>query len=64
MIRIFLVDDQSLVRAGLKLVIDSQRDMEVVGEAGDGRAALDALAVTTVDVVEAIPPDRQIPTKA
>ena len=50
-IRIFLVDDQSLVRAGLKLVIDSQRDMTVVGEAGDGRAALDALAVTTVDVV-------------
>ena len=51
MIRIFLVDDQSLVRAGLKLVIDSQSDMTVVGEAGDGRAALDALAVTTVDVV-------------
>jgi DNA-binding NarL/FixJ family response regulator len=50
-IRIFLVDDQSLVRAGLKLVIDSQADMEVVGEAGDGRAALEALAVTTVDVV-------------
>ena len=51
MIRVFLVDDQSLVRAGLKLVIDSQDDMAVVGEAGDGRAALDALAVTTVDVV-------------
>ena len=51
MIRVFLVDDQSLVRAGLKLVIDSQSDMAVVGEAGDGRAALDALAVTTVDVV-------------
>jgi DNA-binding NarL/FixJ family response regulator len=50
-IRVFLVDDQSLVRAGLKLVIDSQSDMAVVGEAGDGRAALDALAVTTVDVV-------------
>jgi DNA-binding NarL/FixJ family response regulator len=50
-IRIFLVDDQSLVRAGLKLVIDSQSDMEVVGEAGDGRAALEALAVTSVDVV-------------
>jgi DNA-binding NarL/FixJ family response regulator len=32
-------------------VIDSQSDMAVVGEAGDGRAALDALAVTTVDVV-------------
>ena len=51
MIRIFLVDDQSLVRAGLKLVIDSQRDMAVVGEAGDGRDALEALAVTTADVV-------------
>jgi DNA-binding NarL/FixJ family response regulator len=50
-IRVFLVDDQALVRAGLKLVIDSQSDMAVVGEAGDGRAALDALAVTTVDVV-------------
>ena len=51
MIRVFLVDDQSLVRAGLKLVIDAQPDMTVVGEAGDGRAALEALAVTTADVV-------------
>jgi DNA-binding NarL/FixJ family response regulator len=50
-IRIFLVDDQSLVRAGLKLVIDAQPDMAVVGEAGDGREALEALAVTTADVV-------------
>ena len=50
-IRVFLVDDQALVRAGLKLVIDSQPDMTVVGEAGDGRAALEALAVTTADVV-------------
>ena len=51
MIRVFLVDDQALVRAGLKLVVDSQPDMEVVGEASDGREALDALAVTTTDVV-------------
>ncbi len=51
MIRVFLVDDQSLVRAGLKMVIDAQADMTVVGEAGDGRAALEALAVTTADVV-------------
>ena len=50
MIRVFLVDDQALVRSGIKLVIDAQRDMEVVGEAGDGRAALEALAVTTADV--------------
>ena len=51
MTRVFLVDDQALVRAGLKLVINSQLDLEVVGEADDGRAALEALAVTRADVV-------------
>jgi DNA-binding NarL/FixJ family response regulator len=50
-IRIFLVDDQSLVRAVFKLVIDAQPDMTVVGEAADGREALETLAVTTADVV-------------
>jgi DNA-binding NarL/FixJ family response regulator len=50
-IRVFLVDDQALVRAGFRLVIDSQADMTVVGEAGDGRAALEALGVTSADVV-------------
>src|SRR5918998_2111369 len=49
--RVFLVDDQSLVRAGLRMVIDSQPDMTVVGEAEDGREALERLAVTTADVV-------------
>ena len=49
--RIFLVDDQALVRAGFRMLIDAQPDMEVVGEAGDGRAALLALAVTRADVV-------------
>jgi DNA-binding NarL/FixJ family response regulator len=51
MIRVFIADDQSLVRNGLKLVVDSQPDMTVVGEAADGRAAVEALAVTTADVV-------------
>ena len=51
MTRVFLVDDQALVRAGLRMVIDAQPDMSVVGEAGDGREALERLAVTTVDVV-------------
>jgi DNA-binding NarL/FixJ family response regulator len=49
--RIFLVDDQALVRAGFRMLIDAQPDMEVVGEAGDGREALEALAVTTADLV-------------
>ncbi len=50
-VKVFLVDDQQLVRAGFRMVIDSQPDLEVVGEAGDGDAALHALAVTAADVV-------------
>ena len=42
-IRVALVDDQQLVRAGFRLVIDSQPDLEVVLEAGDGAQALRAL---------------------
>jgi DNA-binding NarL/FixJ family response regulator len=49
--RVFLVDDQALVRAGFRMLIEAQPDMEVVGEAADGRAALAALAVTRADVV-------------
>jgi DNA-binding NarL/FixJ family response regulator len=50
-IRVFLVDDQALVRAGFGMVIAAQDDMHVVGEAGDGLAALTQLATTPVDVV-------------
>lgn len=39
-LRVFLVDDHPIVRKGLKALIDEQLDMEVVGEAGDGRVAL------------------------
>lgn len=50
-VRVFLVDDQDLVRAGFRMVIDSQPDLEVVGEAGDGDAAVQQLSVTRADVV-------------
>jgi DNA-binding NarL/FixJ family response regulator len=49
--RVFLVDDQALVRAGFRMLIEAQPDMEVVGEADGGRTALEALAVTRADVV-------------
>jgi DNA-binding NarL/FixJ family response regulator len=42
--RFLLVDDQALVRAGSRTLIEAQPDMEVVGEAGDGRAALEGAA--------------------
>jgi DNA-binding NarL/FixJ family response regulator len=50
-IRVVLVDDQSLVRAGFALVIDSQPDLEVVGQAGDGEAAVDLITQVQPDVV-------------
>lgn len=50
-IRVVLVDDQELVRTGLAMVVDSQPDMRVVGQAGDGHAALELLAATGCDVV-------------
>ncbi|MGW2162036.1 response regulator transcription factor [Nonomuraea sp. NPDC001699] len=42
-IRVFLVDDQELVRAGFALILDATADLRVVGSAGDGQTALDAL---------------------
>lgn len=39
-IRVFLVDDQQLVRSGFRMLIDTQPDMTVVGEAGDGAQAV------------------------
>jgi DNA-binding NarL/FixJ family response regulator len=50
-IRVALVDDQLLVRAGFRMVIDSQPDMTVVAEAADGVAAVEVLAATRADVV-------------
>ncbi|NJC68465.1 response regulator transcription factor [Planosporangium thailandense] len=50
-IRVVIVDDQALVRAGFKMVLGSQDDMEVVGEAIDGADALRVLARTEADVV-------------
>ncbi|MGL5928372.1 MAG: response regulator [Dermatophilaceae bacterium] len=51
MIRVVLVDDQELVRAGFRMLVDSQPDLQVVGEAADGQAALDLLRHTPADVV-------------
>ncbi|TFV64874.1 UNVERIFIED_ORG: response regulator transcription factor [Bacillus sp. AZ43] len=50
-IRVALVDDQQMVRAGFRMVIDSQPDLTVVGEAGDGAAAVELLRRTPADVV-------------
>lgn len=51
MIRLLLVDDQELVRAGLRLILSTEADLEIVGEAADGQAALDVAATSRPDVV-------------
>ena len=50
-IRVVVVDDQQMVRAGFRMVIDSQPDLTVVGEAGTGDDAVRLLARTPADVV-------------
>ncbi|MFE2557344.1 response regulator [Streptomyces sp. NPDC059352] len=50
-IRVVFVDDQVMVRDGFVMVVESQDDMEVVGEAGDGAEALALLAGRRADIV-------------
>ncbi|GAA0368077.1 response regulator transcription factor [Microbispora corallina] len=50
-IRVMLVDDQELVRTGFRMVLGAQPDIEVVGEAADGRAAVETLRTLEADVV-------------
>jgi DNA-binding NarL/FixJ family response regulator len=50
-ISILLVDDQPMLRLGFRLVLDTQDDMHVVGEAADGAAALDLIRNKPPDVV-------------
>ncbi|CAM5476458.1 Response regulator transcription factor OS=Streptomyces tendae OX=1932 GN=GUR47_29875 PE=4 SV=1 [Streptomyces tendae] len=50
-VRVLLVDDEPLVRAGLRAVLEAQPDIEVVGEAADGAAVIPLVRQTRPDVV-------------
>jgi DNA-binding NarL/FixJ family response regulator len=50
-IRLLLVDDQRLMREGLRTLLELEHDFEIAGEAGDGRAALEIYAEEKPDVV-------------
>jgi len=49
--RIVIVDDQALLRAGFRLILETEPDLEVVGEASDGAEALDLVERLTPDIV-------------
>ena len=51
MIRVALADDQALVRAGFRALLDAEDDIEVVGEASDGDEALRVARSTNPDVI-------------
>lgn len=50
-VRVFLVDDQSIIRAALRSFLGARPDMEVVGDSGDARSALEAIQAARPDVV-------------
>jgi DNA-binding NarL/FixJ family response regulator len=50
-VRVLLVDDQALVRAGFRRILDAEDDLEVVGEAGDGLQAIDSARRLRPDVI-------------
>jgi len=49
-LRVFLADDHAVLRSGLRLLIDSQADLQVVGEASDGRGAVDLAETAKPDI--------------
>ena len=50
-VRVLLVDDQALIRAGFRMILEAEDDLEVVGECGDGTQAIDSVKRFSPDVV-------------
>jgi DNA-binding NarL/FixJ family response regulator len=51
LIRLVIADDHALMRSGMRVMLEAEEDIRVVGEAGDGRAAVEAVHHTTPDVL-------------
>jgi DNA-binding NarL/FixJ family response regulator len=50
-IRVLIVDDQALIRSGLRMILEAETDISVIGEAGDGREAVETARRTRPDVI-------------
>jgi DNA-binding NarL/FixJ family response regulator len=57
-IKIVLVDDHAVVRSGLRLLLDAQDDLEVVGEAGNAKDAVFRADRSAAGAVEGVPGDQ------
>lgn len=51
MIRVAIIDDQDMIRVGLRTILEAQADLEIVAEAGDGLSAVRLVDATDIDVV-------------
>lgn len=60
-VRVFLVDDQELVRAGFAMILDATPDMTVAGQAADGQQALDVLLAPGAPAVDVVLMDLRMP---
>lgn len=60
MIRVLVADDEALMRAGIRLILENAEDIEVVAEAGDGREAVETCRAQVIDVALL---DIQMPSK-
>jgi DNA-binding NarL/FixJ family response regulator len=60
-IRVFLVDDQQLVRAGFAMILDATADMAVAGQAADGQEAVDVLLGPDAPAVDVVLMDLRMP---
>jgi DNA-binding NarL/FixJ family response regulator len=60
-VRVFLVDDQQLVRAGFAMILDATADMAVAGQAADGQEAVDVLLGPDAPVVDVVLMDLRMP---
>jgi DNA-binding NarL/FixJ family response regulator len=60
MIRVLIADDEALMRAGIRLILENAGDIEVVAEAGDGREAVETCRAQVIDVALL---DIQMPSK-
>jgi DNA-binding NarL/FixJ family response regulator len=50
-IKVLLVDDQALVRSGFRMILEAKDEFDVIGEAEDGRQAVELAAITSPDVI-------------